>query len=70
MSSRRDLAPCLSVRLTPEEDVWLRRNAAAMRLDLAEVVRKSLSLAVPQLRGNPFLRRVTMQDAMTDEKCL
>ena len=69
-SSKRDLVPPISVRLTPEEDVWLRRHAAHLDMDLAELMRKSLAVAVPMFMGNPFLCRVELKDARTDPECM
>lgn len=67
--SRRDIVPTVTVRLTPEEDIWVRRHAATLGMDVAELVRKALALGVPQLMANPFVRRVCLDDVRIDPEC-
>lgn len=70
MSSKdkRDITS-VTVRLTSAEDVWLRRHAATLEMDIAALIRKSLALAVPILMANSFVRRVDLDDARTDPDC-
>ena len=68
--SKRDIVPAITVRLTPEENLWLRRHATVLGMDMTTLVRKSLALAVPQLMGIPFLRRVELDDTRTDPDCM
>ena len=67
--AKRDIVPSITVRLTPDEDIWLRRHAAALDMDVAEVIRKSLALGVPVLMSNSFVRRVALEDARIDPDC-
>jgi hypothetical protein len=67
--SKRDIVPPITIRFTQEEDVWVRRHAAALGLDVSSMIRICLSLAVPQLMGNSFLRRSTLEDARIDPEC-
>ena len=60
---RRDTVPQITVRVTPEEDAWLRTKATELGMSLAEVTRKCWSLGIPQLLGNEFLRRIDLDDA-------
>jgi hypothetical protein len=66
--SKRDEAQ-VTIRLTPEEDVWLRRHATKLRMDVSELVRKSLALAVPILMANSFVRKTSLDDVRVDPDC-
>lgn len=57
-----------NTRYTEAEELWLRSVAAKLELSNSELVRKCLALAIPQLLGNPFVRRVELKDAMQDWK--
>lgn len=65
----RDGVPAITVRLAPDEEIWIRRHAAALDMDIAEMMRKSLSLAVPLLMANAFVRRVSLEDVRIDPDC-
>lgn len=66
---KRDIVSPVTVRLTPDEDLWLRRHAAAMGMDVAEMIRKALPYGVAVLMAIPFSRKVELQDARIDPEC-
>ncbi len=68
MAGKRDMA-LGNIRCSQEEDVWIRSEACAMGMDVSELVRKCLAIGIPRMRGNSFMRRVELQDAMSDKSC-
>lgn len=53
-----------NARYTEEEEIFLRQCAALLGLDNSAMVRKALAIALPQLLGNPFCRRVELEDTI------
>jgi hypothetical protein len=69
LKSKRDIVPQVSVRLTPEEDLWLRRHAMALDMDVSELMRKAMPYGVAVLMAIPFSRKIDIQDSRTDPEC-
>lgn len=68
MAAKRDQYS-ISLRLSQDEDVWIRAKAARLGMDISDWIRKCLALGAPVLDANPFCRRVQLEDAMNgDEK--
>lgn len=66
MAAKRDQYS-ISLRLSQDEDVWMRGKAARLGLDISEWIRKCIALGSPVLDGNPFCRRVELDDAMRND---
>lgn len=58
----------ISVRLSPEEDAWIRNKAAKLDLDISDWIRKCIAFGSPILDGNQFARRVELKDAILTDK--
>ncbi|MDR1659827.1 MAG: hypothetical protein LBR94_05740 [Desulfovibrio sp.] len=70
MGEKRDGNP-IGVRLTPQEERWLRRQAASLDLDVAVVIRKALAIGVPVLLSSAYVCKVAdLKDVITNEKCM
>lgn len=63
MAAKRD-QNSISLRLSQEEDLWMRKKAFDLDMDVAEWLRKCIALGSPILDGNQFCRRVELDDAM------
>lgn len=55
-----------NARYTAEEEAYLRDVAVKLDFSNSQLVKKCLALGIPQLLGNPFLRRVELQDVMQE----
>lgn len=58
----------LSIRLTQDEDAWMRQKAAKVGMDISDWVRRCVAIGSPVLDGNLFARRVELKDAMEADK--
>jgi hypothetical protein len=66
---RRDTVPQITVRFTQEEDLWVRKHANALNMDVSSLIRKAVIFGVPILMAVPFSRKLDMQDSRTDPEC-
>ena len=57
----------VTIRLTEAEDLFLRQEAYALGMDLADMLRKCAALGLPLLRASDFLRRVHLNDVMDED---
>lgn len=67
MAGKRDQY-AISLRLSQDEDAWIRAKAASLGIDISEWIRKCIAYGAPILDGNTFSRRVELQDAINAEK--
>jgi hypothetical protein len=61
--AKRD-GPAINVRLTDKENAYIRLQATRLDMDVSVLVRKCLSLGIPQLLFNKFIRRVDLEDVI------
>jgi hypothetical protein len=62
--SKRDRS-AINVRLTDEENAYIRLQASRLDMEVSVVVRKCLALGIPQLLFNNFVRRVDLEDVIS-----
>lgn len=67
MAGKRDQYS-ISLRLSQEEDAWVRAKAAKLEMDVSEWIRKCIAYGSPILDGNSFARRVELKDAMGSDR--
>ena len=60
----------ISVRLTQEEDAWVRAECAALNIDLSEGMRIAAFHGFPLMRGNSNCLRVRFEDVRRDTKSM
>ena len=58
----------ISLRLSQEEDAWIRNKAKDLDMDISDWIRKCIAFGSPILDGNQFGRRVELKDAMQTDK--
>lgn len=66
--AKRD-AGSIGMRLSQEEDFWIRQKAAALEMDISDWLRKCIALAAPILDSNELVRRVAeLKDVMKADR--
>lgn len=67
MASRREQS--LTIKLSDEESLTLRRMAAEWEMDVSAVLRACMAVGLPVLRDVDFVRRVRLEDNQLMKKC-